>query len=296
MDTLQLTRGAVAAFRCVVPARPPARIPVPSLKQPPPQRQDAEPKVQHRGAASGRGGGGGRGREPPGLQGRVAGPGAATRDAGAWRRGDKIERPQPIGTALGSEQGPGRQKMFLPRISSGPRMGSRRRRGGSGGAGGQMRISERTEEKQHGEEGASAAASGRGGPRGLRGDSKGPQGKCEDASQGFLGGGRGRGKDPVPLGRTSAAGRTEPGPRAPLWPWSPAGLCGSFLRVTRRASTGLWDRRGQQRGAASKTPPRLSEGGRWGRGGEAGATRPRISEKQSEHMTRGGSTTHHRGS
>lgn len=174
------------------------------------------------------GGAGGGGQEPPGLQGRVAGPGAATRDAGAWRRGDEIERPQPIGTALGSEQGPGRQKMFLPRISSGPPDGKQEAEGRERWSGGQMRISERTEEKQHGEEGASAAASGRGGPRGLRGDSKGPRGKCEDASQGFLGGGGSGARTPCPWeGRARPAGQSQaPGPRC--GPGLPLAYAGPF--------------------------------------------------------------------
>lgn len=102
MDTLQLTRGAVAAFRCVVPARLPASPSPPSssllLRD---KMQSPRCSTEELPRAGGAGGGG---QEPPGLQGRVAGPGAATRDAGAWRRGDEIERPQPIGTAPGSWQ------------------------------------------------------------------------------------------------------------------------------------------------------------------------------------------------
>lgn len=146
------------------------------------------------------GGAGGGGQEPPGLQGRVAGPGAATRDAGAWRRGDEIKRPQPIGTALGSEQGPGRQKMFLPRISSGPPDGKQEAEGRERWSGGQMRISERTEEKQHGEEGRRQRRLGAGAPAASEGTPRAPEGSVKTLPRASSGGG-GAGQGPRAPGK-----------------------------------------------------------------------------------------------
>lgn len=144
---------------------------------------------------------------------------------------------------------------------------------GAGGGGqerwrrGQITISERTGEKQGGRRGGRQRHLGQGKPSGAcERTPRAPEGSVQTLPSAFSGGWAGVwGKDPVPLGRTSTAGLTAPGPRAQV----PAVALGT-RGPTRVLSEGDKENvhgapgpQGPAMGAASKTPPQLSDGGRW---------------------------------